>query len=99
MCTPAQHLFSLCIIIQKNIKQYKHHHQQKQVDNTDVRIVHGYVYAVEASEGELGSRVNQAYLWTNETSHHDPFVILLTSCMYVVNRKVTAARRLGEMGR
>lgn len=93
MCIPTQHLFSLCIIIQKNIKQYKHHHPQKQVDNTDVRIVHGYVYAVEASEGELGSRVNQAYLRTN-----DPFVILLTSCcMYVVNGKVTAARRLEEV--
>lgn len=28
---------------------YNHHHIQKAVNNTDVRIVHGYVYVVEAS--------------------------------------------------
>lgn len=36
------------------VNAYKHHYAQKEVKNTDVRIVLGYVYVVNASEGDLG---------------------------------------------
>lgn len=41
---------------------YKHLFAQKNINNTEVRVVHAYLYIYISANGELGSQAIYAYL-------------------------------------